>query len=87
VFSTAEMADQQVVLAHVRKPGADKEGRGQELIGLLAQQFPVCIIRADGTRSLALPEELGHLVSRLKQDMNAVAVVENGKLRRLPVVV
>src|SRR6185369_706015 len=36
VFSAAEMADRQVVLAHVRKPGADKTGRGQELIGLLA---------------------------------------------------
>lgn len=86
VFSTAEMVDRQIVLAHVRKPGADKTGRGQELISLLAQVLPVCILRANGTRSVALPEDLAHALPRIMQDLNAQAVVEDGKLRRLPLV-
>jgi hypothetical protein len=87
VFATAEMVDRQVVIAYVRRPNADKSGRGKELIGKLAGFLPVCISRWDGTRSIALPEELGHLVPRLRAEFNTEGVIEDGVFkRRLPLV-
>lgn len=87
VFGTAHMQGTEVVMAWVRKPGADKVGRGQELINMLARQgIPVCISRWDKTKSILVPESMTPLIPMLRRELNAEAVIENGALRRLPVV-
>jgi hypothetical protein len=87
VFATAEMPGRQVVIAYVRKPGADKSGHGKELLERLTQACPVCIVRHDGTRSVMVTEDLAHLLPMLQTEINAEAVVEpDGTLRRLPLV-
>jgi len=89
VFATADMSvhQQQVVIAYVRKPGADKTGRGAELLNILAQQVPVAIIRWDGTRSIMAGEQFKHLLAGIRSELNTEAVIDkDGKLRKLPMV-
>lgn len=87
VFATADMDVRQIVIAYVRKPGADKTGRGAELLEIIAQQVPVAIVRWDGTRSIMAGEQFAELIAPIKAELNAQAVIDgDGKLRRLPLV-
>lgn len=87
VFATGEMKIGQVVFAYVRKPGADKSGRGKELLDTITQRIPVCIVRWDGTRTIMLTEPFAHLLADIQRELGTQATVgEDGRLRRLPVV-
>lgn len=87
VFAVGEMPFGQVVMAYVRKPGADKTGVGAELLNIVGSQIPVCILRSDGTRAVLLPEDRKDIAAQIRAEMDAKATVdEDGRLRRLPVV-
>jgi hypothetical protein len=88
VFATADMEVRQVVIAFVRKPGADKAGRGFEIMHTLAQQVPVCILRWDGTRGIMAGEQFSNVLPQIQREFNdrRATVGEDGRLRRLPLV-
>lgn len=87
VFATADMEVRQVVVAFVRKPGADRRGRGLEVLNLIAQQVPVCLQRHDGTRAIMAGESFASILPRIQREFDTRAEVgQDGKLRRLPLV-
>lgn len=75
-------------IAYIRKTGAEKTGRGRELLEDLANGgLPVCVLRRDLSQSLMVNEDDRHHIPQLRTDFSAAMTVDSdGKLRKLPVV-
>lgn len=90
VFATADiLPGQPVIMAYVRKPDADKSGRGKELLDLLSQLYPVCVVRWNRTKTIMCPESMRHYIPTLDREMMVQGQLVDGEWRRvvqLPVV-
>lgn len=84
VLATAEIPEQ-IVVAWVRKDGAHERGRGHEVLTLLAQHLPVCILLRDGKKKFMFNEGMEQKVPDLLRKLSAF-MPNRAAYRQLPVV-
>jgi hypothetical protein len=82
VFSVVELSDQQVVLAHVREPGAAQQGRAKQLIEDTARIVPVYVVYPDNQRRFYMREALQVRAVRWQAELETLQEIPAAEIKR-----